>query len=237
MSDIKNSEVANIIKMSLGVDTSPSQNSSKVLNENYVAQPKQFDLNTEFLSQKNKGAHKELYDNYIDTFNRVSAELDTVNREEANLNHSAFRSLKVDESYNLNALWLHELYFSNISDLRSEIAMDSIPYMRLERDFGSFDAWQKDFIACALSARNGWVVTGYHMYLQRYVNTVVDLHSLNHMIGIFPVVVMDVWEHAYYRDYLKDRKTYVYAMMKELNWTVIGSRFSRAEKIHKAMRG
>jgi len=237
MSDIKNLEVANIIRESLGIDSNPGHSDSKVLKENYVAQTKPFDLKTEFLSQKNKVSHKELYDSYVNAFNRVSAELDTANREEANLNHSAFRSLKIDESYNLNALWLHELYFANISDLRSEIAMDSIPYMRLERDFGSFDAWQKDFIACSLSARNGWVVTGYHMYLQRYVNTVVDLHSLNHMIGIFPVIVMDAWEHSYYRDYLNDRKTYVYAMMKELNWNVIGSRFSRAEKIHGAMRG
>ena len=235
MSDIKNSEIVNIIRDSLGVNKEEKQ--TEALSESYVAQVKPFDLNTEFLSQKNKVAHRELYDGYVSSFNRVSAELDAVDRESANLNHSAYRSLKIDEAYNLNALWLHELYFSNVSDLRSEIAMDSLSYMRLERDFGSFDAWQKDFIACAMSARNGWVVTGYNMYLQRYVNTIVDLHSLNHMFGVFPVIVLDVWEHAYYRDYLRDRKTYVFAMMKELDWGVIGTRFSKAEKIGNAMRG
>ncbi len=235
MSDIKNSEIVNIIRDSLGVNK--EENQADTLSESYVAQVKPFDLNTEFLSQKNKVAHRELYDGYVSSFNRVSAELDAVDRESANLNHSAYRSLKIDEAYNLNALWLHELYFSNISDLRSEIAMDSLPYMRLERDFGSFDAWQKDFIACAMSARNGWVVTGYNMYLQRYVNTIVDLHSLNHMFGVFPVIVLDVWEHAYYRDYLRDRKTYVFAMMKELDWGVISTRFSKSEKIGNAMRG
>lgn len=234
MSSIKNAEVKNIIRDSLGLKSSSKDQDQ--LDENYVAQIKPFDINTEFLTKKNIASHKELYDNYVSSFNRISAELDAVNRDDANLNHSLFRSLKVDEAYNLNALWLHELYFSNISDLRSEIAMDSIAYMRLERDFGSFDAWQKDFIACALSARNGWVVTGYHMYLQRYVNMVIDLHSLNHLVGMYPVIVMDVWEHAYYRDYLKDRKTYVYAMMKELDWSVISDRFNRSEKINKALR-
>jgi Fe-Mn family superoxide dismutase len=233
MSNIKNVDVKNIIRDSLGID---SRESDESLSESYVSQIKPFDLKTEFLTQKNITAHKELYDNYVETFNRVSAQLDSANRDAANLNHSQYRSLKVDETYNLNALWLHELYFGNISDLRSQIAMDSIPYMRLERDFGTFDAWQKDFIACALSARNGWVVTGYHMYLQRYVNTIVDLHSLNTLVGLYPIIVVDVWEHAYYRDYLKDRKTYVYAMMKELNWEIIDERFSRAEKINKAMR-
>ena len=234
MSSIKNVEVQNIIRDSLGLDS--TNKSSEILGESYIAQEKSFDINTKFLKKKNITAHKELYDNYVKDYNRISIELDSVNRDSANLNHSAFRSLKIDEAYNLNALWLHELYFANISDLRSEIAMDSIPYMRLERDFGGFDAWQKDFIACGLSARNGWVVTGYHMYLQRYVNTVVDLHSLNHLVGIYPVVVLDVWEHAYYRDYLKDRKTYIYAMMKELNWSVISERFEKAEKINKALR-
>ena len=108
--------------------------------------------------------------------------------------------------------------------------------MRLERDFGTFDDWQRDFIACALSARNGWAVTGYSTYLQRYVNFIVDLHNTNIPVGVYPIIVLDVWEHAYYRDYLRKRKTYVHAMMKEFDWDVIEERVNRAEMIAKAMR-
>jgi superoxide dismutase len=50
------------------------------------------------------------------------------------------------------------------------------------------------------------------------------------------VIVMDVWQHAYYKDYLRDVKTYTVAMMKELNWTVIEDRFKKAERISQAMR-
>ena len=67
------------------------------------------------------------------------------------------------------------------------------------------------------------------------MNTVIDLHSLNVMIGLLPIIVMDCWEHSYYRDYLKDRKTYVYGMMKELNWEVIENRISKTEKISKIL--
>ena len=77
--------------------------------------------------------------------------------------------------------------------------------MRLARDFGTFDKWQEDFVACCLSARNGWCVTFYNPNLRRYMNTIIDLHSLNVMIGMMPIIVMDCWEHSYYRDYLKDR--------------------------------
>ena len=153
----------------------------------------------------------------------------------ANLNHSEFRGLKVDESYNHNAAFLHGLYFENISDLNSQVNMDSLSYMKLTRDFGTFDKWQEDFVACCLSARNGWCVTFYNPYLKRYMNTVIDLHSLNVMIGMMPVIVMDCWEHSYYRDYLKDRKTYVYGMMKELNWEVIENRIKKTEKISKIL--
>ena len=65
------------------------------------------------------------------------------------------------------------------------------------------------------------------------MNIVIDLHSLNVPIDCVPIVVVDCWEHSYYRDYLSDRKTYVYAMMKELNWNEIENRFRKAEKISK----
>ena len=182
------------------------------------------------LSTANKNAHLDLYKNYIETFNRVSAELDAANRSEVSKNHSNFRSLKIDETFNMNAAYLHELYFANISDLHSEIAMDSLAYMRLARDFGTFDDWQKDFIACCSSSRNGWACTVYNTWLQSYHNCVIDLHSDNVPVGVIPIIVIDMWEHSYYRDYLNNSKTYVVAMMKQLNWKVIESRFKRTEK-------
>lgn len=205
----------------------------KTLNESYVVQAKKYNLPTELLSDKNKKEHQELLAKYVKALNEVSTKLDTVSREDSNLNFSEYRSLKIDEVYNLNAAYLHALFFENISDQRSIITMDSLAFMRLERDFGSFDAWQKDFVACCLSARNGWGVTVYNTMLKRYINIVVDLHHHNIPMGSHPIIVMDCWEHSYYRDYLSDRKTYVYGMMKELNWKEIDERFQKAEKIAK----
>lgn len=203
------------------------------LDESYIVQAKKYNLPTELLSDKSKKEHQILLANYVKALNEVSTKLDTVSRSEANLNHSEFRSLKMDEVYNLNAAYLHALFFDNISDQRSIITMDSLSFMRIERDFGSFDAWQKDFAACAMSARNGWAVTVYNSMLKRYINVVVDLHSNNVPFASYPIIVIDCWEHSYYRDYLSDRKTYVYGMMKELNWKEIEERFKKAEKISK----
>ena len=209
----------------------------KEVNENYVTQAKKYDLNTELLGEKSKAAHQKILEAHVEKLNEISAFLDSAERDLADVNNSKIRSLKQDEVYNLNASFLHAFYFENIGDTNSVISMDSLSFMRLERDFGSFDAWQEDFVACALSARNGWAVTYFDMHLQRYMNTVIDLHSQSVMTGMFPVVVMDCWEHSYYRDYLKDRKSYVFGMMKELNWPVIEDRVKKADRISKVLRG
>ena len=156
------------------------------IEESYRHESKPFKQVTEFVSQKTKNAHIDLYKGYIDSLNKTSTELDTVEKSEVNSRHCQFRSLKLDEIYNLNATWLHELYFSNCFDPHSEIVMDSTSFLRLERDFGGFEDWQRDFMACALSSQNGWAVTGYHMFLKRYVNVMIDSHDGHIPVGLYP---------------------------------------------------
>ena len=223
-------DVVNSIREGLGLPPASS------LKEAYVTQAKKFSLTTELLSTKAKQSHQQLFEQYVESLNEISAQLDTVDRDGVNPRDSQFRELKIDETYNCNAAFLHALYFENISDLHSQVNMDSLGFMRLERDFGTFDAWQKDFIACCLASRSGWAVTVYNGFLKRYMNVVVDLHSLNVPINCYPVVVMDMWEHAYYRDYLDDKKAFIFAMMKQFDWSVIEGRFNNAEKVSKVLK-
>jgi Fe-Mn family superoxide dismutase len=209
--------------------------SPEILEEAYVASPKHYDMRTELLSEKNKLKHRELYEGYVQTLNRVSAELDAADRKNVGSAHSEYRSLKIDESYAMNAVYLHELFFANVSDVHSEIQMDSLAYMRLSRDYGTFEAWQYDLIACSLASR-GWAVCAYNTFLQRYVNYVIDSHDQHVTMGSYPVIVLDMFEHSYYRDYTTDKKSYIYAMMKEFDWSIIEDRFKCAEKIAQALR-
>ena len=223
-------DVVDTIREGLGLEPTSS------LKEAYVTQAKKFTLSTELLSNKAKQSHQQLFEQYVETLNEVSAQLDTADRDNVNPRDSHFRSLKLDETYNCNAAFLHALYFENISDLHSKVSMDTLSFIRLERDFGTFDAWQKDFIACCLASKNGWALTVYNGFLKRYMNVVVDLHSLNVPINCYPVIVMDMWEHAYYRDYLDDKKAFIFAMMKQFDWSVIENRFKESEKISKVLK-
>lgn len=206
---------------------------SKYLNldEALVHEPKPFNQVSEFVSQKTKSTHEELYKKYIESFNKVSSELDTVDRSNINVNHSQYRTLKIDETFNINAMWLHELYFTNCFDPHSEVTMNSLSYMRFERDFGTFEDWQRDFMACALASKTGWAVAGYHVFLRKYMNIMIDENSGNVPMGFYPIIVVDMWEHSYFRDYLSDKKSYLIAQMREFNWNIIEERIKKAEGI------
>jgi Fe-Mn family superoxide dismutase len=207
------------------------------LDEAYVAQKKIFKINTDFLSNANIQNHLSLYEKYVNDFNKISAELDSLDKTNLSENHSVYRSTKSDEIFNMNAAYLHELFFANIADPASQIRMDSLSYMRIARDFGTFDDWQRDFMSCALSSRCGWAVTYLNTYTQSYMNCFIDLHSDNVPVGMIPIIVIDMWQHSYYKDYQKDAKTYLIAMMKQLRWETIEKRFEKSDKILSILRG
>jgi len=224
-------DIRSTIRQSLGLS---GEGQERSLNEAYVVEPKSYSFRTEFLSDKTKKARIDDFNESVKCLNSVAARLDTADREGASSKSSDFRALKADETRCINDSFLRSKYFDNIDDPRSQITMDTLTFMRLERDWGTFDAWQKDFIACGMSARSGYAVTAYNMMLRRYMNLVVDEGGAV-PVGTFPVIVLDVSEGAYYRDYLGDRKTYIIAMMKELNWDVIEDRIKKSERIAKVL--
>ena len=221
---MKNKELKEIINKSLGK-----------LDESYIVSTKHFDQPTETLSKATHESHYALYKNYVDSLNLISATL-TSDVISNNSNSSAFRSLKVDETFNMNATYLHELYFANSFDPHSEILMESLAYIKISQSFGTFDDWQKSFVSCAMSSRQGWVLTAYSLFLKKYYNFFIDSHVNNVPVGIYPVIVVDLNEHSYFKDLLNDKISYLYSQMKELQWTVIEERFKKAEEIAKIIR-
>lgn len=226
--------VKKALKDTLPENLTPQQQSKKkslFLNEASVIVPKSFNLKTELISGLVKELHTKLYQEAIKAYNSVSSLLDSVNREDSqNSGNSQFRRLKIDETSNLNSIKLHELMFSNISDLHSEIRVDSLPYIRFARDWGTFENWQIDFRACGLASKEGWVICVFDPYKQKYSNIIVEDDECGIPVGTIPVLVMDTHHHAWWRDFPGDKLGYLNGMMKELNWSVVEARMAVAEK-------
>lgn len=201
-----------------------------VISEAVFITPRGWNLKTERLSNKTKTSHVKIYKDHVEATNKINIRLDSVNREVSDSDHSAFRSLKNDEVENKNSVILHELYFGNISDSMSEIHVDSLAFMRLARDWGSFDNWQFDFMASCLASREGWAICYLDTFKNKYMNCVIDGDSYNVPLGGIPIIAMDMHSHAYFYDYISDKQKYVTAMLTELAWNVIEARIILAER-------
>lgn len=217
------------------LETEKDNAESEIISEAYAPQKKTYAMTTDFLSEDTKKNHEELYKKQIDSLTKISAEVDAADKTDVQSEHSKYRSIKKDEITNLNAVYLHELYFANCFDPNSELFLDALAYIRLSADWGTFDAWMADFMACALSARSGWVICGYSLYLKRLVNVFVDGHDQGVLFGVVPLIVVDMWEHAYITDYNNDKKSYLTSMMREFDWEVIEERMNHIDSLKKVM--
>ena len=221
--------VVNSLKNNIPVQ---HQNKSKtVLKEATIVLPRTFVLKTELLSSVVKESQYKIYKSFVDAFNDISSKLDSATKEDASKpENSVFRRLKLDEQRCLNAIKLFELHLTNISDLHSEIRMDSVPFIKLSKDFGTFEKWQFDFRACGLAANEGWAVCYYDTMKQKYFNCIVEDMSLGIPVCGIPVIVISAQHSAWYRDFPEMKQDYLNAMMKELNWAVIEARMVVAER-------
>ena len=139
-------------------------------------------------------------------------------------------NLKHDETYNLNGAYLHELYFANIGDPNSQITMDSLAYMRITRDFGSFENFKDSFSkAAATQFGSGWAWLCAHSDGKLEVcSTPNQDNPLMPGIGCdgTPILGIDVWEHAYYLNYQNRRPDYIEAFFKVVNWQEVQNKYS-----------
>jgi Fe-Mn family superoxide dismutase len=100
----------------------------------------------------------------------------------------------------------------------------------IERDFGGMDAWTKEMTAAGIAAR-GWVVTAYDRRADRLFNYCCDAHNLGCVWDAAPLVVLDVYEHAYYLDYATARKTYIEAFFANLTFNYANTELAKLGQV------
>jgi len=180
------------------------------------------------LSEELLENHYKLYEGYIKKVNEIYDNLKHVDKNYANHNYSEERSLLVDLTHNLNAVVLHELYFSNLVDETTEPNQEL--HTIIERDFGSWTKYIED-IQSASKCSRGWAITAYNYRDGKIRNFLIDGHNFYVPISARPLLVIDVWEHAYTLDYGIDKPGYINALFDNINWTVVSDRFESALKL------
>lgn len=122
---------------------------------------------------------------------------------------------------------LHEYYFGNMTKEGIELDKGSRLYGKILEDFGSREAWEKDFKGIGGMRGIRWVILYYDSAEGRLLSTWINEHDMGHLSGATPILVMDVFEHAYMIDYGLKRADYIEAFFKVIDWKTFEDRFTK----------
>lgn len=166
------------------------------------------------LTLKMLNEHFKLYEGYVKKTNEIQTKLESADKSEANGVFSYIGELKRQETFAVNGMKLHEVYFGHLGG--DGEAKGKLVKM-IEKDFGSLDNWKIDMIATGLAAR-GWAILAFDYKDNRLHNYGSDAHNVGAVWGAIPIIVLDVYEHAYFMDYGINRKDYINSFFQNLDW-------------------
>ena len=127
-------------------------------------------------------------------------------------------------SFNLNGHLMHEIFWKNMRPVRENNMPSNKILSALNKNFGSFDAFKKQFEIAANSVEgSGWAVLASDDEQNLFVIQ-VEKHNLMHLAGFKPILVLDVWEHAFYLQYENRKTEFVSNFWKIVNWDDVNSR-------------
>ncbi len=200
-----------------------NDSSSKMLNHSYQARDYSYLLgkmpgfNDQLLTM-----HFKLYEGYVSNTNKLLNTLRkmTLSNQDDTL---AFGALKRRMGWEMDGMLLHELYFENLGG-NGKINTSSALYKKISEDFGSYEAWKRDFKSTGLIRGIGWVILYLDPKDHMLHNVWINEHDVGHIAGGTPILVMDVWEHAYITQYGLDRAGYIDAFFKNIDWDVVEKR-------------
>jgi len=186
---------------------------------------KNFDglLGAEGLSDTLLNNHFKLYQGYVANTNKV-ADMLAAMAKEGKTGTPEYAELKRRFGWEFNGMRLHELYFGNL--VKGGEKAGGKLMEKIAADFGSFDAWEKDFRATGAMRGIGWAVLYYDTAGKRLFNCWVNEHDVGHPAGAVPILVMDVFEHAFMVDYGLKKGDYIDAFFNNINWKEAEARLS-----------
>jgi Fe-Mn family superoxide dismutase len=169
--------------------------------------------------------HFGLYEGYVKNTNLLFERLAELrSKDEAKGPNPGFAELVRRLGFEQNGVRLHELYFDNMTAKPQELRSGRL-YDVLGDAYGGFDAWKSDFAAVGTMRGIGWAIAYYDVSNKTVRNYWIDDHQNGHISGFVPVVVMDVWEHAFIKDYKPAEKSkYIEAFLTNVDWKACESR-------------
>lgn len=199
------------------------------MDRNTLYRTKEFSLSgLSGISDQTLEMHFKLYEGYVTETNRLIAKIaeflkdGQVDQEEM----PAYSELKRRLGFEYNGMVLHELYFGNLKKGGGGDPRSVSPFsIAAGLSFGSYELWKTDFIGIGKMRGVGWALCYQDPTNGRLSNHWITLHEIGNIAGFKPVLVMDVWEHAFLLDYKPaERPKYIEAFFSNVDWSVVEER-------------
>jgi Fe-Mn family superoxide dismutase len=166
--------------------------------------------------------HFALYQGYVTNTNKALEILGQALKNDK-AGTPEYAEVKRRLGWEFNGMRLHEYYFENLGG-KSPLDKNSRLGKKMSADFGSYEAWEKDFKATGSMRGIGWVVLYQDLTNGKLINFWINEHDVSHPAGCSPVLIMDVFEHAFMLDYGLKKADYIGAFFKNINWAAVESR-------------
>ena len=166
--------------------------------------------------------HFTLYQGYVTNTNKLLDSLAAMLKE-GKVATPEYAELKRRLGFEFNGMRLHEYYFENLG---GKGALDKSGKLgkKLTEEFGSYEDWERDFRATATMRGIGWAILYQDNVTGRLINQWINEHETGHPAGCTPLLVLDVFEHAFMIDYGLKRADYIGAFFKNINWNAVEAR-------------
>lgn len=180
------------------------------------------------ISDETLAMHFKLYEGYVTNTNLLNEKIsEIVSKGSVEAGEMpAFSEIKRRFGFEYNGMVLHEYYFDNMMRHGTGDANADTEFRKAaEASFGSYDIWKADFVATGKMRGIGWAATYQDPATGDLSNHWINLHETNNVAGYKLILIMDVWEHAFIRDYAPaDRPKYIEAFFSNINWDAVSSR-------------
>lgn len=166
--------------------------------------------------------HFTLYQGYVTNTNKVLDTLEQMLKDEKTATPE-FSELKRRLGWEFNGMRLHEYYFENLGG-KGGLDKGGKLAKKLAESFGSYEAWEKDFRVTGTMRGIGWAALYQDSLGGRLINFWINEHDVSHPAGCNPILIMDVFEHAFMLDYGLKRADYIEAFFKNVDWKAAEAR-------------
>lgn len=172
--------------------------------------------------------HFTLYEGYVANTNKLNDLLVGMERE-GKFGVPEYAELKRRFGWEFSGMRLHEYYFGNLTKKHQEINKNSELFSAIVKEFGSYEMWEKDFKFMGAMRGIGWVILYHDKLASRLFNVWINEHDVGHLAGAEPLLVVDVFEHAFMLDYGLKKADYVESFFKVIDWEVVNLRYAQSK--------